>query len=230
MEPCSEKGNLSRKGKKAYHRLESLNSELAEMKSTLDDVQKIICTIATKDEKCKSIGRTRSIVLKEIPRVVLSFIGLEFYIDFTISVSERDGSLELNGNIIYGTMRTQCYANCPYSEIPDTEKKEKKETEKEKECMNCERVSRCDHLDDKPILKFSLNRHGMIKSTELRDEWWIKENKEESDEMILLPAKKAKKDPPNKDTLEEVLKDMHYRALDFIWKEALDWNNEIIMP
>lgn len=222
MEPCSKIGDLSGKGKKAYHRLESLNSELAEMKSTLDVVQKIICTIATKYEKCNSIGRTRSIVLKEIPRVVLSFIGLEFYIDFTISVSERDGSLELNGNIIYGTMRTQCYTNCTDPEIPDKDKKKKEE-----ECMNCERISRCDGLDDNPILKFSLNRHGMIKSTELRDEWWIKETKKEGEEMVLLPTKK---NPPNKDTLEEVLKDMHYRALDFIWKEALDWNNEIIMP
>jgi len=223
MEPCNKIGDISRKGKKAYHRLESLNSELTEMKSTLHEVQKILCEIATKGEKCKSIRLTRSIVLKDIPRIKLSFIGLEFYIDFTISVSERDGSSELNGNIIYGTMRPQCYAKCTYSELLDTKKKAKEEW------MLCERISRCDGSDDKPILKFSLNRHGMFKSTELRDEWWIKETSEKGEEMVLLPAKKIKGDSSTDDNLEEILKDMHYRALNFIWKEALDWNNEIIM-
>ncbi len=45
----------------------------------------------------------------------------------------------------------------------------------------------------------------MIKSSgKLKGEWWIEDKSD--------------------------LLELHYRALDLIWKDALDWANEIILP
>ena len=77
--------------------------------------------------------------------------------------------------------------------------------ENSKKCNLCERIKRCDGLKDKPLIQFSVSRTGMIKSRgELEDEWWIKE--------------------------EGDLADLHYRALDHIWKDSIDWTNENISP
>lgn len=74
-----------------------------------------------------------------------------------------------------------------------------------KECQECQRTVRCDGLEDKPLISFEVTQHGMIQSSgKLEGEWWIK-------------------DKPDLDEL-------HYRTLDLIWKEALDWANEIIVP
>jgi hypothetical protein len=72
-------------------------------------------------------------------------------------------------------------------------------------CKECQRTVRCDSLEDKPLISFEVTQHGMITSSgKLEGEWWIK-------------------DKPDLDEL-------HYRALDLIWKDALDWTNEIILP
>jgi hypothetical protein len=75
----------------------------------------------------------------------------------------------------------------------------------ENNCKECQRTVRCDGLEDKPLISFEVSQHGMIQSSgKLEGEWWIK-------------------DIPD-------LVELHYRALDLIWKEALDWANEIILP
>lgn len=71
----------------------------------------------------------------------------------------------------------------------------------------CQRTARCDNLEDKPLISFEVTQHGMIQSSgKLEGEWWI-EDESKSD-----------------------LVELHYRTLDLIWKEALDWANEIIVP
>jgi len=60
-------------------------------------------------------------------------------------------------------------------------------------------------LEDKPLIQFSVNRNGIIKSIDkLEDAMWTTEKKD--------------------------LLNLHYRTLDFIWKDALDWANEIVLP
>ena len=72
-------------------------------------------------------------------------------------------------------------------------------------CKECQRTVRCDGLEDKPLISFKVTQHGMIQSSgKLEGEWWIKD--------------------------ELDLDELHYRTLDLIWKEALDWANEIIVP
>ncbi len=72
-------------------------------------------------------------------------------------------------------------------------------------CKECQRTVRCDGLEDKPLISFEVTQHGMIQSGgKLEGEWWIEDKSD--------------------------LLELHYRALDLIWKEALDWANEIILP
>ncbi len=108
--------------------------------------------------------------------------------------SERDGQSNIKGSIIYGTSRTLCFSDCIYPNL-----------NKQNNCERCERISRCDGLEDKPLIYFEVTDHGMIKSSgKLEGEWWIEDKSD--------------------------LLELHYRALDLIWKEALDWANEIVLP
>jgi len=78
---------------------------------------------------------------------------------------------------------------------------------KQNDCERCQRTVRCDGLEDKPLISFEVTQHGMIQSSgKLEGEWWI-EDESKSD-----------------------LVELHYRTLDLIWKEALAWANEIIVP
>ncbi len=137
---------------------------------------------------------TRSMVVNVPKRTKFKFNCLKFYIDFTLVASDRDSQSNIKGSIIYGTSRTLCFSDCIYPN-----------SNKQNNCERCERISRCDGLEDKPLISFEVTQHGMITSSgKLKGEWWIK-------------------DKPDLDEL-------HYRALDLIWKEALDWANEIIVP
>jgi hypothetical protein len=180
------------KCKKARHRLnaidkeiEGINKQLVKARATLEKTANSV----SKDEKKK-----RSMVAIAPERIEFDFNSLKFYIDFIVVASERDGQSNIKGSIIYGTSRTLCFSDCiyPNSKGPKT-------------CGRCERILRCDGLEDKPLISFEINPHGMIQSSgKLEGEWWIK-------------------DKPDLDEL-------HYRALDLIWKDALDWANEIILP
>ena len=108
------------------------------------------------------------------------------------------------GVIIYGTRRTLCFADCISPRNSN------------RECKSCQRVVRCDMREDKPLIQFTVTQHGMIQYgmiqsiDKIEDQWWIED----------------KTDPEDRSDLIE----LHYRAMDLIWKQALDWANEIILP
>ena len=201
------------KGKKALNRLRAANSEVNTIIEVLHVVS--INTIKIfKDAKFLSDSgielepgyeslKLRGMMVKLPRRIEVMWNGLRFYIDFTLLTSESDDPSDIKGSIIYGTSRTLCFRDCIFPK--DTEK-----------CNRCERITRCDGLEDKPIIQFTVNRYGIVKSRgELDDEWRIEEPKQDK--------KKLKE-------ITKSLFDLHYRALDHIWKDALDWTNENILP
>lgn len=205
IDPYEPKG----KCKKAVHRSFAIHSNIKKITSQLQKAEGklfgIIDNISTTfgylnddlepietPEKCKHKEKARSMVKGVPKRIEFGFNHLKFYIDFTVVVSEGDDLANIKGSIVYGTIRTLCFSE--YN-IP----------KKSNNCEKCERVGRCDGLEDKPLIHFSVTQHGMIQSSgELEGEWWI------GDKSNLL--------------------ELHYRTLDLIWREALDWANEIVLP
>jgi hypothetical protein len=196
---------LKGKGEKARIRLNALENEISLARNMLKDIHdELLKIIKEKEGDIKNIKpqstflgnlKLRSMLNDMSNRIEFEFNGLKFYIDFTLVPLERDDLIEINGSIIYGTNRTLCFSECIY---PDKTNKKK--------CENCERILRCDRLEDKPLIHFLVNRNGIIKCKDkLEDEMWTTEN--------------------NKDLL-----DLHYRTLDLIWKDALDWTNEELLP
>jgi len=213
------------KGKKALNRLRAVNSEVNNMIGILHVVSTNIIEIFKEDKFLSDSGieleprpellkfkpespelessKLRGMIVELPRRIEVICNGLRFYIDFTLLTSESDDPADIRGSIIYGTSRTLCFRDCIFPK--DTEK-----------CKRCERITRCDGLEDKPIIQFTVNRHGIVTSRgELDDEWRIEDPKQD------------------KEKLKEITKsllDLHYRALDHIWKDALDWTNENILP
>ena len=197
MEAMMAKLKLSGKGKKAFKRLKTMNNELVEINKKLEIASTSLEEIIKNDKnilaefraksKLLSKSKTRCMIEMAPKRLEFQLERLKFYIDFTIIASDHD-DLIVNGSIIYGTSRTLCFSDCP---APNNKNQ-------------CQRTTRCDGLEDKPLIQFSVNRQGIIHSNgELEDEWWIKD--------------------------DEDLLDFHYRSLDLIWKQALDWSNENIL-
>lgn len=192
------------KGEKALRRLIAINSGIKALKDKLDRAAKNLISIIEDKESLKGFSVTSVLISKSkkqrnmldvLPkRIEFDFNNLRFYIDFALTSLEKDDHTDIKGSIIYGTNRTLCFSDCLFPEKNDSKK-----------CENCERIVRCDRLEDKPLVQFSLNQNGMIKSNgDLNDEWWIEEKKD--------------------------LLDLHLRALDLIWKRALAWTNENILP
>ena len=64
--------------------------------------------------------------------------------------------------------------------------------------------------EEKPLLSFSVDDLGKISSEgKLEDEWWLTGN--------------------GKD-VHAAVEEMHYRALNLIWHDALNWVNEPLLP
>lgn len=194
-----KKHKLKGKGKKAGLRLEAIKEDmdaviehLKKSKGKLQDIIKTNFENIYPQSKFLGDFKQRSL-MKDIPnRIEFEFNSIKFYIDFTLMPIERDDITEINGSIVYGANRTLCFV-CP-------------DKSKIQQCENCERILRCDKLEDKPLIQFLVNRNGIIKSKDkLEDEMWTTEN------------------------IEDLL-ELHYRTLDLIWKDALDWANEIIVP
>jgi len=203
------------KGKRAFDRLNAVDSEVNEIKGILHVVSKNITKtferegieFEPKTEQQEEKPQKMRGMISTLPnRIEFTCNRLKFYIDFTLLTSEGDDPADIKGSIIYSTSRTLCFRDCIFP-------KDTKDTE---ECKRCERITRCDGLEDKPIIQFTVNRHGIVKSRgELDDEWRIADPKQD------------------KEKLKEITKsllDLHYRALDHIWKDALDWTNENILP
>ncbi len=194
---------LKGKGKKAFNKLKYVNKEINSIKVQLESANSILQNIINTKEEFNEIKdmqsktaepnlhKKRSMVKDISERIEFEFRNLNFYIDFTVVTSTSDDQTDLKGSIIYGTNRTLCFTKCIFP--------------KKNKCGNCERIARCDRLEDKPLLQFTLNQNGLIKASgDIDDEWWIKE--------------------------KEDLLDLHLRALDFIWGKALEWTNENILP
>lgn len=194
---------LSGKGKKALDRLEAIRNEADNIKGIISTIANRLAEVVEKasvklepksEQEINKLQKLRGMISGLPKRIEFPCYGLRFYIDFTLLAPEGDDPADLRGSIIYGTNRTLCFQECVFPE--------------EEECKRCQRITRCDGLEDKPIIQFTIDRHGIVKSTgELDDEWRIK-GKE----------------------IEEKLLDLHYRTLDHIWKDALNWTNENILP
>ena len=77
--------------------------------------------------------------------------------------------------------------------------------------------------EDKPLIDFLVNIHGMIETNVgIEGEWWIgKDYKEEC------------KTDNEKETREKQLDqvaELHFRAINHIWKDAVTWTNETLLP
>ncbi len=203
------------KGKKAFYRLSAVNSDVKEIKGILSTARANITETLGQESKGsdpviefepestqreKPPGKLRGMISSLPDRVEFTCNSLKFYIDFTLLATESDNSNSIKGSIIYGISRTLCFSDCIFPKDKDTEK-----------CERCERITRCDGLEDKPMIQFTVDRHGTVRSKgELDEEWRIVKEQDEE----------------GKKKLSEFL----YCTLDYIWKDALDWANENILP
>lgn len=208
---------LSSKGLRAKRSLVATNAEVINIKEHL----KIVSNILKKMEEISNDSRPnkesqtkkRSMVSDLPSRLEFSQNGLILYIDFTISPA-RDGSeQDVEGAIIYGTSRTLCFELCIQ---PGCNK------------QGCQRIGRCDGLEDKPLLKIMIDGHGAIKSEELEDEWRLSCKNHEPENA------ESQAGEDDKDKIDEadgkILAEIHYRAVEKIWRDALDWTNENLLP
>ena len=193
--------NLTGKGKKAARRLCTLKCEIEaiykklkiaaeNLEYVIKDDDNILKTFDVKSEFTAK-SKQRSMIQNEPKRIEFKLNDFRYYIDFTHIVSESDELIDMKGSIVYGANRTLCFTECI---LPDGSK-----------CDNCGRIARCDRLEDKPLIQFLVNQHGIIHSSGKLDDEWIVDDKED-------------------------LRDLHLRAVDIIWKEALEWTNENILP
>ena len=201
------------KGKKAFYRLSAVNSDVKEIKVILNNARANITEMLGRESKRsdpviefepestqqkKPPGKLRGMISSLPDRVEFTCNSLKFYIDFTLLATESDNSNSIKGSIIYGISRTLCFSDCIFPK--DTEK-----------CKRCERITRCDGLEDKPMIQFTVDRHGIVRSKgELDEEWRIVNEQDEE----------------GKKKLSEFLN----CTLDYIWKDALDWTNERMLP
>jgi hypothetical protein len=210
---------LSSKAILAKRNLSVIGSEVECMKKLLNELNDLLKTIIEKmpeicrlNEKEKVKEIRRSMIYDLPPRIKFCMNRLIFFIDFTV-LPTRDGSGQgIEGAIIYGASRTLCF-----NKIKDNKKKQCKTFEAC--CDHCERTGRCDGLEDKTFLKLLINRYGAIRSGELEDEWQLSLCAEDTG------ARTTKKDKLAKG----ILTGIHYRAMDKIWRDALEWTNENIL-
>ena len=194
--------------------------------------------IALKDMDAKppKSNNVRSMISGVPSRLQFERYGLQYYVDFTIGPSTRTDECAVEGRIIYGVSRTLCFRDCvridahpPEQDAQppeqDAQPPEQDDGGVKKACHKenrCDRISRCDGLEDKPLISFSVNKNGLIRSSgELEGEWWVGATEGECCD----PITEGKPSVPIKK-----LADLHYRALDHIWQDALDWTNENILP
>jgi len=189
---------LSKKGKIAKNKLNAINGRVGKLIKILKTTNERLVEII-QDNQIKELARERCVIKDSPDRIMFEKNHLTFYIDFTIVCQESENPSSIKGSIIYGISRKQCLAKCL-----------SKDDEKE-----CQRNKRCDHLEDKPLIDYTVDEDGLIKSSgSLEDEWWVKcdNNKKNTEERY--------------DNLE----DLHFCTLVHIWKDALDWSNENLLP
>lgn len=207
---------LAPKGKalKSFYLLENLGEQINSITEVLQIIPENIKNII-KDNKgnifCTDPGLKRSVpkpkrrsIIEKMPERIEFKLsnGFKFYIDFTVEISKQDQKYDVKGSVIYGTNRSFCFTECLYPE-------------EDKTCYICDRIGRCDQLEDKPLLKFSVDRDGIIQSSDkFEGDLW----------KIYVEDKKVE------DKNKESLLDLHYRAIEHILEEAFYWTNENLLP
>lgn len=153
--------------------------------------------------------QNRTCALEGLPeRLEFTVNGLRFYVDFIVLPSSSNELPDLEGGIVYGAQRAQCFASC------DIGSKHNSTSPK-----HVVALMRCDGLEDKPLLKLSIDDHGKItESDKIDDEWWIGKSEGECADWVA--------DAETKKSLQE----MHCRVLRVIWRDALNWVNERLLP
>jgi hypothetical protein len=205
------KAKISGRGEKARNNVDAARSDIKALYKVLGGIVKAY-------EFFNMIeGKKRRSMVDVVPaRIDLNENGLWFYIEFTLQATTSGEEQDIQGVIIYGTSRTLCFRNWPFGE-----KLEDEIAQKMVDPMCCHRITRCDGLEDKPLLRLTVNRHGRIRSAEIDDEWWIVPlGMDDTEEEKLAKTSK------NQDTLA----DLHFRAIDRIWGDAVDWTNENLLP
>lgn len=197
---------LSGKGEKAFDRLKAIKDEADNIEGIISAIANCLAEVVEEaraelepdsEQERNKLQKLRGMISWLPKRIEFPCYGLSFYIDFTLLPSEAEDTTGLRGSIVYGTNRTLCFNECLFPQDGD--------------CKLCQRIARCDGLEDKPLIQFTVDRQGIIRSTdELDDQWRIKDVK----------------DADKNDRLRE----LHYRALDHIWRDALDWANENVLP
>ncbi len=241
---------LTGKGKKARHRLNAVDKEIGKIKEQLDKARDALMGIIVRQAFSKIEG-----VNEDESKEIWEELKINLIIDSNDKILKKFSSNKKNSILndeskyknyevdiikILGSFKKQEKLRCMVADVP-------KRIEAEFNCLKfyidftlvaserdgqnnikgsiiygtnrtlcfagctsgkkdkCQRTARCDGLEDKPLISFEVTPHGMIQSSgKLEGEWWI-ENISDLDEL-------------------------HYRTLDLIWNEALDWANEIILP
>ena len=122
--------------------------------------------------------------------------SINFFVDFTIAPSGGENVWDLEGNIIYGVYNKNIYDH-------------KKQTG----CSICDETIICNCSREKILLILTVNEYGLIESKDkIEDNWSLNFKK----------VKKGKLGEQNIKAIEE----MHYRALEYIYLDALYFINE----
>lgn len=193
---------MSKKGRIAEKKLEVIKENINVLSSHLENVREGLKDVIGKDvNEAEKVPIKKTPLSKDVRRIEFEKNRLTFYIEFTMVNSDNDELVEHEGRIIYGVNRTLCYKNCI---MPS--------------CFKwCQNLSRCDALEDKPLAQFSIDPYGRIQSkNNIEGEWWFTENVEDVKKIY---------DDNKKD-----LKEIHSLTLVHIWKDALSWVNENILP
>jgi hypothetical protein len=177
---------LNGKGKKALYNLDMCNAKLEIITKLLKQVHQQL-----NENIIKSQSEKRRSSIKQLPnRIDFEQNNLSFYIDFTIRPGSSENITDVIGSIIYGVYRNICFTECIF---PKSEK-----------CKLCDRIERCDGMEEHPLIELNIKDSGIIESKDkLEDTWFI------DDKNNLL--------------------NMHYCALEYIWPDALYWINEKII-
>lgn len=84
-------------------------------------------------------------------------------------------------------------------------------------------------LEEKPLLAFMVNKNGLIEANrEPKGQWWIGEPHEKEKGATKKQKEEIVNDAEDKQLAE--FAEMHFRALKHIWKDALKWANENLLP
>ncbi len=196
-------GEPKTKELKARNKLDAIDQECKGMKEILE----IIYSIFSKNkflQDFKESSTSRELIFtKELKRIEFIETGLKFYIDFSIKLLEEDNPKSIVGCITYGLFRESKYRGGFIMTKVESDGEFKLDRE------------------ENPLLNFTVNGHGLIIESDKLDDEWILIIKKNGNKRI-----QTSKDKINNSAISE----LHTRAIARIWKEALDWTNENLLP